>query len=168
MSDGSSRLQQLWVAGGSSQHQCTSTPSRRTAYRAARRWQVTTTQKGTWNSQEHGDDAHGLLRIIAAMAEQIERGRSELRAPGRCCRRQTASGARTARRRSAPEGEQHEADLGRHDDGTGGLQEAGPDEPAFAWLAPTRPDTRACEELDGMAKTHVRCSRRWCRSMPQR
>ena len=49
-------------------------------------WHAITTQNGTWKFaaemalriEQHGDDAHGLLRIVAAMAERIERGGDEL------------------------------------------------------------------------------------------
>ena len=45
--------------------------------------------------EQHGDDAHGLLRIVAAMAERIERGRDELQHAEGAGRRQTACCART-------------------------------------------------------------------------
>ena len=49
-------------------------------------WQVITTQNGTWNSlaeqalrkEQHRDDAHRLLRVVAAVAERIQRRRYEL------------------------------------------------------------------------------------------
>ena len=49
-------------------------------------WQDSTTQNGTWNSppqhalriEQHGDDPHRLLRVVAAMAERIERGGDQL------------------------------------------------------------------------------------------
>ena len=65
-------------------------------------WQVITTQNGTWNSlsemtlreQQHGDDAHGLLRVVAAMAERVQRGGDELQI-AKDSRRPSAALART-------------------------------------------------------------------------
>jgi len=47
-------------------------------------WQASTPQYGTENAlpgcpprrEQHGDDAHGLLRVVAAMTEGIERSRA--------------------------------------------------------------------------------------------
>ena len=65
-------------------------------------WQVSTTQNGTWNSppemalreEQHGDDAHGLLRVVAAMAERVERGRDELQMRKRAVDRERRACAR--------------------------------------------------------------------------
>ena len=66
-------------------------------------WQLSTTQNGTWNAaaqeslrvEQHSDDPHGLLGVIAAMSQAEQRRGDELQARGNGGRRQTAS-TRTA------------------------------------------------------------------------
>ena len=67
--------------------------------------------------QQHGDDAHGLLRVVAAMAQRIERGGDELQ---RAEVLSTTNGVRRTKihdTTSTSSSASDEPDQGRHDDG---------------------------------------------------
>jgi hypothetical protein len=103
--------------------------------------------------QQHPDDANGLLRVVAAVAQAVGAGRDQLQAP---------EPAVHPRRRGAAEhpGHQHhhqraqqEAQHRRHKDEGHRLDDAGRSghpSPALAITAPTMPPISACDELLGM------------------
>ena len=77
----------------------------------------------TLRVEQHGDDAHGLLRVVAAVAERIERGRDELQ---RAEIVSTASGssAETSKTRADQEQREREAEQRRNNDRRRRLEEA--------------------------------------------
>ena len=106
-----------------------------------------------------GDDAHGLLRVVAAMPQRVERGRDEL---------QDAKGAVDGERRAAhedPGDRQHQkraparsraAATGRwrRRSSARPFQTMAP-LPALAMPAPISPPISACELLEGMPAHQV-------------
>ena len=91
-------------------------------------WHVKALAEITLRKQEYGDDAHGLLRVVAAVAEGIERGGDELH---------DAEGAIDGKRclpHEDPRDGQHqhqrqeETDGRRHEDRCPGFQKAAPDD----------------------------------------
>ena len=110
-------------------------------------WHASTTHSGTWNVaaehavgvEQHGDDAHRLLRVVAAVAEGVERRRDELpaaepaRRPVPGVKRRKIQNTATMKHEAEDEAEQR-----REDDGHGDLGEAGPVEHAGARLGDAR------------------------------
>ena len=86
--------------------------------------------------QQHGDDAHGLLGVVAAVAERVERGRNELQhaeaagRPRRACSPREQPGRRSGR--AAAPGRSRSAATGRWPRSV--LAEAAPDDGADARL----------------------------------
>ena len=106
--------------------------------------------------EQHGDDAHGLLRVVAAVAERIERRRDEL---------QRAEDAVDRKGRVAHEHPRHDQEQQHRQDEAAERRQhdrrrwswRGPPRrstlmPALAVPAPTRPPISACELDDGIPK----------------
>jgi hypothetical protein len=108
--------------------------------------------------EQHGDDAHGLLGVVAAVAERIERGGDELqRSEGavdgrrgeRTNSQETASTSSSANTKpNAGETTMPAAVLPRP-------SQTIAFSPALADPAPTRPPTRACDDDEGMPASQV-------------
>ena len=109
--------------------------------------------------EQHRDDAHGLLRVVAAMAERVERGRGEL---------QDTEGADDSERRRARRGPGHDprpkpwqartppAVTARSQPVSSRARfQTAAERPALAMPAPTRPPINACELEDGMPSAQV-------------
>lgn len=108
--------------------------------------------------QQHSDDAHGLLCVIAAVAERIERGGNELHdaegtihGEGCLAHEQPGDGKHQQQCQEKPmAGDMKIAPtVFRRPDQTMELK------PTFAKPAPTRPPIKACDELEGMPKIQV-------------
>ena len=106
--------------------------------------------------EQHGDDAHGLLRVVAAMAERVERGETNCRVRKM---RSTANGVRRTNIHDTIRNSSNASTKPISGDSTiAALVLASPphtiaETPALARPAPTRPPISACEELDGDAAT---------------
>ena len=120
-----------------------------------------TTQNGTWKPpseialriKQHGDDAHGLLGVIAAVPERIKRSGDELRAPERAVdrvgrephKRQDTISINSSASMKPDSGEPTIANVVLMTPSqTMALM------PALARPAPIKPPIKACELDDGM------------------
>ena len=84
--------------------------------------------------QQHGDDAHGLLGVVAAVAQRVERSRDELEDPKPAIdRKRRALDEDPGHREHEPHG-QHQTQQRREHDGSGGLRQPAPDHDADAGL----------------------------------
>ena len=107
--------------------------------------------------EQHRDDAHRLLRVVAAVAERVERGRDELQLAERAVDGERASRARRSTRRRAPAAAPARSPvIGDSDDRRDRLGQAAPDDGADARLG----DAGA----DQAADQRVRAATRECRA----
>ena len=111
-------------------------------------------RRGAGGDQQQPDDAHGLLRVVAAVSDAVGRGRDELQARGTsdrpCAARRAGRATRRAIMISAPsvmpssgETKMKIAVLMMPGASSGAV-------PALAIVAPIMPPISACDELDGM------------------